>query len=313
MGVEPRETPSWREGLGTVGVWLFGGALGDDPGGVAARLEALSYPSLWVGGGNPDAAAFDLLEAVLAGTDRLVVATGITNLWAWEPGALAERAARLEVAYPGRFVLGLGVSHGPLVERMGLRYERPYHAMVAFLDALDARGETGPASGEGVAGSAPPRVLAALGDKMLALSAARSAGAHPYLTPPSHTARARRVLGAGPLLAPEQAVVLDDDLAAARATARTYLERYLRLPNYATNLRRLGYGEDDVAGGGSDALVDDLVATGGPAAVAAGIHAHLDAGADHVCVQPLAHGGGVDLDALAVLAPLLRGVGRTSS
>lgn len=295
--------PAWRHGLGRVGVWLFSGALEADPGGVAGHLERLGYPALWVGGGNPDPAAFRLLESLLEASDRLVVATGITNLWAWEPAALAEAAARLEAAHPGRFVLGIGVSHAPLVERMGRRYERPYQAMVAYLDALDALD----ALGTGGRAETPPRVLAALGERMLALSATRAAGAHPYLTPPAHTAAARVQLGAGPLLAPEQAVVLDPDPSRARATARAYLERYLGLPNYANNLRRLGYGDDDLAGGGSEALVDALVCHGGAAEVAGGVLAHLEAGADHVCVQPLAAGGGVDLDALEALAPHLLG------
>jgi probable F420-dependent oxidoreductase len=290
--------PSWREGLGRLGVWVFGGAIDDNPGALARFVEDLGFGGLWIGGGNPDAAAFDRLEQLLASTSRLVVATGIVNLWAWDPGALALRAQRLEQDHPGRFVLGIGVSHEHLVEQLGRRYERPYRHMVAFLDELDAPGAT-PGVGQ------PPRVLAALGAKMLKLSAERAQGAHPYLTTPAHTREAREVLGPAPLLAPEQAVILDEDVASARARARAYLAAYLRLPNYARNLARLGFDAEDLAGSGSDALVDALVAHGDTASVAAAITAHLDAGADHVCVQPIADGRGVDRRALELLAPAL--------
>lgn len=291
----------WREALGRIGVWTPPGAIAQDPGGFGLRLERLGYGALWVGGGNADAKAFDLLERVLSATERLVVATGITSIWAWEPAALAERAAALEAAHPGRFVLGLGVSHAPLVERLGRRYEHPFQAMVGFLTGLD----DAEASNAGDRLPAPPRVLAALGPRMLGLSRDRSEGAHPYLTPPEHTERARDILGAAPLLAPEQALVLEDEPSRARATARAYLERYLDSANYRANFGRLGYLEDDFAGQGSDRLVDALVAHGSPGEVASRVRAHLEAGADHVCVLPLAHGGGIDAGALEVLAPLL--------
>ena len=292
----------WRESLGRVGVWVGPGALEQDPGGFAARVELLGYGALWVGGSNPDPKSFDLLEAALSGTLRLVVATGITSIWAWEPAALAKRVAALEAAHPGRFVLGLGVSHAPAVERLGHRYTRPLRAMDGFLAGLDhAEGR----DADGGSSPAPPRVLAALGQRMLELARDRSEGAHPYLTPPAHTERARQILGGAPLLAPEQALVLEAEPRQARVTARRYLEGYLRLPNYRANLERLGYDEEDLAGQGSDRFVDALVAHGTPSEVAAQVRAHLEAGADHVCVQPLAHGGGTDAGALEVLAPLL--------
>lgn len=284
--------------LGPVGVWMFGAAFGPEPGAAAARIERAGYEVLWVGGGSTDPAAFDRLEEALARTNRLVLATGITNIWAWEPDALAERVTALERAYPGRFVLGLGVSHAPLVEKLGRHYERPFSAMVEFLDRWESHPERhGPA----------PVVLAALGERMLGVARDRTAGAHPYLTPPEHTRFARGVLGSGPLLAPEQTLVLDEDEDVARSTAREFIEHYLRLPNYKANLRRLGFDSDDLEGAGSDRLIDAIVLHGDAAHVAAGVRAHLAAGADHVCIQPRAHDGGIDFDALDVLAPLLLG------
>ena len=291
----------WRESLGRVGVWVGPGALERDPGGFAARVERLGYGALWVGGSNPDAESFDVLEQALSETGRLVVATGITSIWAWEPAALAERVAALEAAHPGRFVLGLGVSHAPAVERLGHHYERPLQAMAGFLAGLDDAEQRH----DGGSSFAAPRVLAALGQRMLELSRDRSEGAHPYLTTPAHTEKARQILGETPLLAPEQALVLEDEPRQARVTARAYLERYLRLPNYRANLEHLGYDEEDLAGQGSDRIVDALVVHGTPSEVAARVRAHLEAGADHVCVQPLAHGGGIDAGALEALAPLL--------
>lgn len=294
------ELPTWRQRLGPFGVWVFGGAIDDDPGEFAGFVEGLGFTGLWIGGGNPDGAAFDRLETLLRATSRLVVATGITNIWAWDRDALAARAARLEHDHPGRFLLGLGVSHSHLVEQLGHRYERPFAEMVAFLDGLDGATPPGPSK------AAPPRVLAALGTRMLRLSAERADGAHPYLTTPAHTKAARETLGPDALLAPEQAVVLEEDPDAARARARGYLEHYLQLPNYARNLRRLGWSDEDLAGAGSDALVDALVPHGGTEKLVAGIRSHVLAGADHVCIQPIGDGRGVDRYALELLAPALR-------
>lgn len=282
----------WRRQLGHAGVWVSGPAIDDDPGGLARFVEGLGYTGLWIGGGNADAAAFSRLEALLGATETLVVATGIANIWAWDAAEMARRSAALEEAFPDRFLLGLGVSHAPLVERLGRQYGRPYAEMVAYLDALDEAGT-----------QAPPRVLAALGPRMLRLAADRSAGAHPYLTTPEHTRTARETLGPAPLLAPEQAMVLADDPEVARSRARAYLDRYLRLPNYTSNLRRLGWRAEDFESGGSDALVDALVPHGDAEALAACVRAHREAGADHVCVQPLGEDGGVDRHALEILAP----------
>jgi probable F420-dependent oxidoreductase len=210
--------------------------------------------------------------------------------------------ARLRAAHPGRFLLGLGVSHALLIEADGSRrYENPMAVMSAYLDALDGAPEPV---------RADERALAALGPKMLELARDRSVGAHPYLVDPTHTARARAVLGPGPLLAPEQKVVLDTDPATARATARATLGRFFDLPNYTRNLRRLGYRDDDLSGGGSDRLVDGLFAWGGAASVCERVREHLDAGADHVCIQVLSGDrAGYPIEEWGALAAELRAQG----
>jgi probable F420-dependent oxidoreductase len=288
---------SLRESLGKVGLWI--GSAGASPtltaGQLAQAVERLGIRALWVGGGNPDDAALQERGAMLAATGHLVVATGITNIWAWDADVLYERAVALERAYPGRFLLGLGVSHEPLVRRMGLTYAKPLAAMREFLDRLD---RAGAAAG---AGPAPPRVLAALGPKMLELARERSVGAHPYLVTPQHTAIARSVLGAGPLLAPEQAVVVRRDVVDARRSARQYLATYLVLPNYLASLAQFGFDQDDFADGGSDRLVDELVPNGDATTVARRILEHLAAGADHVCVQALGEGRSLDLPGIEAL------------
>jgi probable F420-dependent oxidoreductase len=266
--------------LGRVGIWC-GQFRSPDTGEAreaARELESLGFGALWIpGGAGGD--IFGDVSRVLSATTTLPVVTGILNIWMHDAAEVASEHARLGAAYPERFLLGLGVSHAPLVEAQGAgRYERPRTAMVDYLDALDA--------------ASPPvrpedRILAALGPKMLELARDRSAGAHPYLTTPRHTSEARATLGAGPLLAPEQMVVLDADLSSARAVARKALARYLELPNYTNNLKRLGFGDADLADGGNDRLVDGIVACGDIAAIAGRVKEHLDAGADHVCLQVL--------------------------
>lgn len=249
---------------------------------LVGELEELGYAAVWV----PEAVGREALThaaLLLSGSRRMVVATGIASIWWREPMAMNAAQRTLAEAFPGRFLLGMGVSHGPSVEGMlGRTYETPYARMVSYLDAMDsalylAVGPSEP----------PPRVLAALGPRMLRLAAERAAGAHPYFVPVEHTVLAREIMGTGPLLAVEQAVVLETDAAAARAVARTHMAMYLGLPNYRNNLLRLGFGEDDLAGGGSDRLVDAIVAWGDLDAVSARVRAHREAGADHVCVQVL--------------------------
>jgi probable F420-dependent oxidoreductase len=243
----------------------------------AAELDELAYSALWI----PDVGGdvFSSMETLLAATARAVVATGILNVWMHEAAEVTVRRASWSNAWQNRSLFGLGVSHAPLIDRDHPgRYTNPYEKMWAYLDALDTVDPPLPVDA---------RVLAALGPRMLALARDRAAGAHPYLVPPEHTARARDILGPDALIATEQAVVLETDPATAREIARNHLAMYLPLPNYANNLRRLGFGDDDFASPGSDRLVDAVVAWGDVDSVKARVAAQRDAGADHVCIQVL--------------------------
>jgi probable F420-dependent oxidoreductase len=269
--------------LGRFGVWsgafrARSGELRD----AASELEQLGYSTLWLpGGAGGD--VFGAAETLLDATEHALVATGILNTWMHDPLDAASGFHALDGRHPGRFVLGLGVSHQHLVDRDEPgRYRHPMAHMRAYLDTLDAPGD---ANTPVPAGS---RVLAALGPRMLELARDRSAGAHPYNVTPEHTERARATLGSGSLLAPAQGAVLEREPSRARELARHALAIYVDAPNYVRNWFRLGFTEDDVAGGHlSDRLVDALVAWGSPDDVARRLRAHLDAGADHVCVQVL--------------------------
>ena len=266
--------------LAGTGVWSGALRSHEDEGEIrdaAAELEELGYSALWIPGGR-GGPVFDAAGALLRATREVSVATGILNIWMHDPEEAAAERAQLDDAYAGRFLLGLGVSHAAAVDR----YAKPLAAMRGYLDALDAAAP---------AVSKEERVLAALGPKMLGLARDRSAGAHPYLVTVEHTRRARELLGGEPLLAPEQGVVLETDADRARTIARSQLERYMGLPNYANNWRRLGFGGDDLADGGSDRLVDALVAWGDAEAIAARVQEHMDAGADHVCIQVMREPG----------------------
>jgi probable F420-dependent oxidoreductase len=268
--------------IGRVGIWQ--GVLDQQPSSrvreLAAEIEAMGWPALWL----PEATGRDAMvsAAVLLGaTTRLAVATGIAQIHARDPMTTANAQRTLAEAFDNRFLLGLGVSHQPMIESARRQaYVKPYSFMKQYLATMAEAPFTavGPAE-------PPPTVIAALGPRMLEL-AATVQGAHPYFVPPEHTAEARRILGPGPLLAVEQMVILDPDPSSARALARRDMSRYLTLPNYANNLRRLGYTEDDLAGP-TDRLVDAIVAWGDGDAVRARVQAHHDAGADHVCVQHL--------------------------
>ncbi|WP_344599316.1 LLM class F420-dependent oxidoreductase [Streptomyces glaucus] len=264
-------TTPLKETVGRYGVWSVG-LRSEDPdrrgelAEAAAELEELGYGAVWLGGNSAARHAAPLIEA----TSRLTVGTSIQSIWEHEAADSAAAFAGLEAARPGRFVLGLGVSHGPLVKD----YRRPYSALVAYLDGLDAAGVP-----------ADRRVLAALGPKTLELTRDRAAGAIPYLVTPEHTAHARGILGEAPLLAPELAVVLETDPARARALAREFLAGYLRLPNYTSNFLRHGFTEADLADGGSDRLVDALFAWGEEDRIRERIEAFHQAGADHVALQ----------------------------
>ncbi|REK89420.1 LLM class F420-dependent oxidoreductase [Streptomyces inhibens] len=291
--------------IGRVGVWH--GGLGQVPAATArqaaAEIEQLGYGALWFGEGPAGKEAFSHAGLLLGATERITIATGIANIWGRDAAAANSAAHTLAEAYDGRFLLGLGASHAPIVNLRGHTYAKPLAAMRDYLDAMDAAPYEGP-----VADPAPARVLAALGPKMLELARDRAAGAHPYFVPTEHTARAREVLGTGPLLAPEQAVLLETDPAKARALAREHHTRfYLELPNYVGNLRRFGFDDDDFTGGGSDRLVDAMVAWGDADAIRRRVQEHRDAGADHVAIQPLVANRGLGLDQLRELAPVLTG------
>lgn len=287
-------TDELRELLGPVGIWMPSPArIGLDPEEFGRAAEEAGFGSIWVPNVN---AADDLaaLEPLLAATRRLAVATGIASVWTWSPAELAAAADRLTAEYPGRFILGLGVSHAPLVEPTGQAYVRPLEKMEQFLDELPPLEST--------------TVLAALGPKMLKLARDRTHGAHPYFIPPEHTVFARSVLGTESLLVPELAVALapgGDGAAAARAYARYYLQ----LPNYTSNLRRLGFTDEDFAAGGSDRLMSAIVPQG-PEAVSARLREHLDAGADHVVVQPVGADGKFAADGIAEVASIAAGLPR---
>ncbi len=264
----------------------------------AAELESLGYSALWAPGGI-GGEVFNDCEALLSATEHVVVATGILNLWMHEPADVAAGHQYLTAAFPNRFLLGVGVSHGPLVDRVRPGgYQRPMDATRAYLDALDTASPPVPES---------ERALAALGPKMLELARDRSRGAHPYLANPDHTRFARTVLGDGPLLMPEQPVVLETDPAAARELARAHFTIYLTLPNYVNNLKRIGFTDEDVSGAGSDRLVDGIVAWGDETAIARRVREHVDAGADHVCIQVISARGMQEfpIDEWRALAPAL--------
>ncbi|MEU6324674.1 LLM class F420-dependent oxidoreductase [Streptomyces sp. NPDC047009] len=267
---------SLKETVGRYGIWSMG-LRSEDPARhgelteAAAELEELGFGAVWLGGSSGIQHAVPLIEA----TSRLVVATGIQSIWQYEAAETAARFQELERTRPGRFLLGLGVSHPKLTDQ----YRRPYKAMVDYLDALDTAGVP-----------AGRRVLAALGPKMLELSRDRAAGSHPYLMPPEHTATARDILGATPLLAPETKVVLDTDPDRARTTARGVLDFYLGLPNYTKSLLQFGFSEDDFDNGGSDRLVDALFAWGDDDRIREHVGAFHRAGADHVALQVVEDG-----------------------
>ncbi|MBW0113579.1 LLM class F420-dependent oxidoreductase [Pseudonocardia sp. KRD-182] len=267
-------------------MWRHAGGLTPD---LAREIEALGFGAIWIGG-SP-LGDLDLAESLLDATDGIAVATGIVNMWKTPAQEVAASYHRIEARHPGRFLLGVGIGHPEATSD----YTRPYATIVDYLDALDAADV--PIGG---------RALAALGPKVLKLSAERTAGAHPYLTTPEHTREAREILGEGVLLAPEHKVVVDTDPERARATGRPFVHKpYLGLRNYTSNLLRLGWTEEDIADGGSDRLIDALVAHGDAAAVAARLVEHVDAGADHVCAQVLTEGFAEPLPPMRALAEAL--------
>jgi probable F420-dependent oxidoreductase len=280
------EGVSLKPELGHYGVWLGNRSISPD---LARQIESLGYGAAWIGG-SPDA-ALEWVEPALAETSSLQLATGIINIWSSPAAEVAESYSRVENAYPGRFLLGVGVGHPEHTDV----YKKPYDALVEYLDELDAAGV--PTS---------RRVLAALGPKVLALAAQRSAGAHPYLTTPEHTAQARELIGNSVFLAPEHKVVLTTNANEAREIGRKYADFYLGLSNYVNNWRRLGFTDDDLRKPGSDKLIDAVVAYGTPDQIAARLNEHREAGADHVAIQVL---GGPDGKLVGTLEELAGALG----
>ncbi|MGX7680604.1 LLM class F420-dependent oxidoreductase [Jatrophihabitans sp. DSM 45814] len=276
------------EELGKVGVWRAARQLSPE---LARSIESLGYGTLWIGG-SPDG-TLNIVEEILDATTTLTVATGVVNTWKDDASTVAASYHRINARHRHRFLLGIGVGHP---EATGERYQRPFEALVHYLDELDQAQV--PVSS---------RVLAALGPRVLKLSAERSAGAHPYLTTPEHTRQAREILGPNALLAPEQKVVLETDPDQARLIGRPVVEPYLNLVNYTNNLRSIGFTHADLADGGSDRLIDALVRHGDAATVAAGLREHLAAGADQVVLQLLTPFGADPVPGYAALAAVLLG------
>ena len=255
--------------LGRIGVWRR-----HQPGpGIVPELEALGYGTLWLGSSPSLEQARRYLEA----SEEITIATGILNIWQHEPADVAAQHAELTRAFPGSFLLGIGVGHPEATSD----YTRPLSAMRAFFDGLDAAEQPVPRD---------ERIAAALGPKMLDLAAERSLGAHPYFTTPEHTRFARERVGPDAIVASELALVVETDVERAREDARAYAAGYLGLRNYTSNLLRFGFSERDVADGGSDRLIDAMIPHGSAEEIAEAVQAHFDAGADHVCLQPLGHG-----------------------
>jgi probable F420-dependent oxidoreductase len=289
-----------RVKLGPVGVWLgplMRAPVADQPA-AAQRLEELGYGSIFGGEiiGGKD--IFASAAVVLAATSRIMFGTGIANIWCRHPANMAGVAATTGAGWPGRLIHGIGVSHAPLVNPMGGVYTKPIERMTTYLADMDAAREMGPETPIPV-----PRILAALGPRMLELSREHADGAHPFAVPPEHTPYARAIIGPDKLLITEQKVVLCTDPAQARSIARTTTKSFL--PNYANNLRRFGYTDEDLAGGGSDRLVDALVAWGSEEKIAARVRDLLASGADHVTVQVIANDLSDAIRQLEELAPVL--------
>jgi probable F420-dependent oxidoreductase len=272
---------TWSDTLGTVGVWR---GFTEVDAAFASEIESLGYGALWLGY-SPEA-DLEAVEQMLDATQRLHLATGVVNIWKADPAQVAASFHRIDAKHPGRFLLGIGSGHREATPQRA----RPLEAMNRYLDVLDEHGVP-----------AQRRVISALGPRMLELAAERSVGTHPYLTIPAQSAEERAALDDGVLIAPEQTVVFDTDRERARASARTFLTRYLGMSNYTNTMRRGGFSAQDVEPPGSDRLVDDIVAQGDAAALAARIRQHLDAGADHVSVQVVPRGDDV-LPALRAIA-----------
>jgi len=287
--------------LGKLGVWVpMDRMTAAAAAAFARRVEAWGYSALWL----PESRGRNALVHsawLVANTQKLIVATGIANIYARDPMAMANGQRALAEQSGGRFLLGVGVSHRPMVEGLrGHNYGRPVATMRAYLQAMRQAPYQAPPPRQ-----TPPTVVAALGPRMMGLSGELADGAHPYNTIPAHTAEARNILGSGKILAPEVWVLLETDPATARRAAREALSHYLQLENYVNAWKGQGFSDADMAGGGSDRFIDAIVGWGDEAKIRKRIQEHWDAGADHVCIQPIGPGGGREVDerVLEVLAP----------
>jgi len=291
-----------RRSLGRVGVWTFAfDSMGVEQIQQASRrIEAMGFGALWIPEGSSSREVFSHLSLLAAATGRITVASGIANITSRHPVAMAQGSRTLAEAYPGRILIGIGVGHQYSTARRGLDWTDPIGRMRDYLERMDETPWAGPEV-------VPRRVLAALGPRMLDVSAELALGAHTYFVPVEHTSWARQRLGEEPLLAVEMTAVIDDDAVSARTKAREWARGYLELPNYANNWRRMGYSDEEVADGGSDRLIAAGIACGKPGTVAERVRSHLDAGADHVCIQVLDEGDAGRMDALEQLVPLLLG------
>lgn len=290
------------EALGAVGVWSrrVGGLPFSQERETVREIEALGYGAIWIPEGVDDKEALSHAALLLGATERIVIATGIASIWARDPVAMANGANALAEAFPGRFILGLGISHVPEVKTRGLTYQKPLETMRSYLESMEQARLRAPGPPQPL-----PRLLAALAPRMLELARAKTDGSHPYFVPVSHTTFARQTLGDDPILAPEQAVVVETRPDVARRVARDHMRHYLTLDNYRRNLLRLGWAESDLAEGGSDALVDEIVAWGSVQDMKERVRAHHEAGADHVSIQPLEGGAASQLEQLRELASVL--------
>jgi probable F420-dependent oxidoreductase len=287
--------------LGTIGVWS-GALRNSERAAIAdatAELEELGYGTIWFPGGGREGLP-DLIRAILQRTRNTRVATGIVNIWTHPAAEVAAWHHAITEEFPGRFLLGIGVSHQHAIERAGLSYERPIGKLLSYLDELDSAEKPVPIE---------QRIIAALGPRALGIARDRSLGTHPYFVPVEHTRLAREAIGPGKLLAPEIMVVVETDPSRARKIARASMDRYLNAPNYVNNLLRLGYTEAELANGGSDRVVDTIVAWGEPSRIMQRVREHHAAGADHVCIQVLTETPGDLTAAMACwrqLAPALK-------
>ena len=283
-------------------IGLFAGPLNAQPTAIqrvfVREMERLGYGTLWYGESLAQE-AFGRGSIYLAATERLVVASGIANIWARDPAAMANGGRTLAEAWPGRFILGIGVSHAPMVKLRGHDYERPYSAMRDYLEAMSLAPWRGPDA------EMPPIVLAALGPKMVALSGERAAGAYPYFSTTEHIREVRSILGPEPFLAADLPVVLAEDLTAARAIGNRHLVFYLGSANYRNNLLRIGWSEADLESPGSDAFFEAMVAWGDLARIGEKVGERLETGADQVVLNIVAADASAPpLDELRRLAPL---------